>query len=68
LLKEQAKLFAFLNRLTDHIILVVSIGSGILIEQIYHSRNLLSVIDEQSFHPFMAPLLLVLYHILFQVY
>ena len=68
MLKEQAKLFAFLNRLTDHIILVVSIGSGILIEQIYHSRNLLSVIDEQSFHPFMAPLLLVLYHILFQVY
>lgn len=68
MLKEQAKLFAFLNRLADHIILTFSIIGGIFFEQVYHDRALITFIDENSFHPVMIPVLIILWHILFQVY
>jgi len=67
MLREQAKLFALLNRLADHGLLIISILAGILAEQVYHDKPL-SVIDEKSFHPIMVPLVLVFWHILFQVY
>jgi len=67
MLREQAKLFAFLNRLADHILLFTSIGIAILIEQAYHGQPIY-LIDERSFHPIMVPIILVFWHILFQVY
>jgi exopolysaccharide biosynthesis polyprenyl glycosylphosphotransferase len=67
MLREQAKLFALLNRLADHGLLIISILAGILAEQVYHDQPL-SVIDEKSFHPIMVPLVLIFWHILFQVY
>jgi len=67
MLREQAKLFALLNRLADHGLLIISILAGILAEQVYHDKPL-SVIDEKSFHPIMVPLVLIFWHILFQVY
>lgn len=67
MLREQAKLFAFLNRLADHILLLTSIGIAILIEQAYHGQPIY-LIDERSFHPIMVPIVLVFWHILFQVY
>ena len=67
MLRAQAKLFALLNRLADHGLLIISILAGILAEQVYHDKPL-SVIDEKSFHPIMVPLVLIFWHILFQVY
>ena len=67
MLREQAKLFSLLNRLADHGLLIISILAGILAEQVYHDKPL-SVIDEKSFHPIMVPLVLIFWHILFQVY
>jgi len=67
MLKEQARLFAFLNRITDHILILFSIGFAIIAEQIYHD-NPINVIDEKSFHPIMTPIILIFWQILFQVY
>jgi len=67
MLREQAKLFAFLNRLADHGLLIISIAVGILAEQTYHDKPL-SVIDEKSFHLIMVPIVLVFWHLLFVVY
>lgn len=67
MLKEQAKLFAFLNRLTDHILLLISIGIAILVEQAYHGHSFY-LMDGRSFHPIMVPFVLIFWHILFQVY
>ena len=39
MLKEQAKLFALLNRLVDYLLLVASIILSIVIEQIYHTDS-----------------------------
>ena len=67
MLKEQARLFAFLNRITDHILILFSIGFAIIAEQIYHD-NPINLIDEKSFHPIMTPIILIFWQILFQVY
>ena len=67
MLREQAKLFAFLNRLADHGLLIISIAVGILAEQTYHDKPL-SVIDEKSFHLIMVPIVLAFWHLLFVVY
>ena len=53
---EQAKLFAFLNRLSDHGLLIVSITVGILTEQVYHDKPM-NLIDENSFHLIMLSLI-----------
>jgi len=67
MLREQAKLFAFLNRLADHGLIIISIAAGILAEQAYHDKPL-SVIDEKSFHLIMVPIVLAFWHLLFVVY
>jgi len=67
MLKEQAKLFAFLNRLADHFLLLLSVGLAVVAEQLYHNNPII-FLDENSFHPIMIPLVLVFWHILFQVY
>ena len=67
MLKEQAKLFSFLNRITDHLLILLSIGFAIVTEQLYHN-NPISLIDEKSFHPIMVPIILIFWQILFQLY
>ena len=67
MLKEQAKLFALLNRLVDYIILISSILLSVVIEQIYHYKNIY-IIDHRSFHPIMIPVILVFWHFLFSKY
>ena len=67
MLKEQAKLFALLNRLVDYLLLVASIILSIVIEQIYHTRPI-GIIDDKSFHPIMIPVILVFWHFLFSKY
>ena len=67
MLREQAKLFAFLNRSADHGLILFSIASAILTEQAYHG-NQLNFIDERSFHPIMVPIVLLFWQLLFVIY
>ncbi len=66
MLKEQAKLFSILNRITDHCLIVISIISAIISEQIFHDKPL--IWNEKSFHPIMLPLIMILWHLLFNIY
>ena len=67
MLREQAKLFGFLNRATDHVIILFSISAAILAEQFYHN-NTMVLIDEDSFHPIMIPIVLIFWQLLFSTY
>ena len=67
MLREQAKLFAFLNRIADHILLLISIVLAVIVEQLYHSHPIY-LLDEKSFHPIMIPIILIFWHILFLIY
>ena len=67
MLREQAKLFGFLNRATDHGIILISIALAILAEQVYHN-NPLNIMDEKSFHPIMIPIVVIFWQLLFSNY
>ena len=66
MLKEQAKLFSLLNRMTDHVIIVFAITLAIISEQIFHNKPM--IWDEKSFHPIMVPIIMIFWHFLFILY
>ena len=67
MLKEQAKLFSYINRLTDYSLLIISFGIAIFAEHLYHGKEL-TFFDSKSFHPYNVPIILIFWQILFFVY
>ncbi len=64
MLKEKARLFHFLNRFVDYLLLFLSIGIAVQFERLYHGK-VIYLLDFISFSPFLIPIILIVWQTLF---
>ena len=65
MLKEQANLFQILSRISDFVIIILSVGLAVQGERLYHQKGI-DLFDFRSFHPYLVPAVILIWEVLFK--
>ncbi|HIB29643.1 MAG TPA: sugar transferase [Candidatus Marinimicrobia bacterium] len=65
MLKEQANLFRILSRISDFVLIILSIILAVQSERLYHQKGI-DFFDFRSFHPYLVPVVILIWEFLFK--
>jgi len=65
MLKEQANLFRILSRISDFVLIILSVGFAVQGERLYHQKGI-DLLDFRSFHPYLVPVVILIWEFLFK--
>ena len=67
MLKEQANLFLISFRISDFVLIVLSVGLAVQSERLYHQKGV-DLFDFRSFHPYLVPAVILIWEFLFNLF